>query len=87
MCCRAWRPNGWRRSCPRSKELLAQADKEWLAEGYEVVDSPQLAELVSDYRDAMAIADEKTETADVIKRQIKLALGATVTGEGDKEKG
>jgi predicted phage-related endonuclease len=64
----------YRRSCPRSKDLLADADKEWKAEGYVVDDS--LAELVSDYREALSIADSKQETVDAIKERIKEQMGA-----------
>ncbi|PWT80200.1 MAG: hypothetical protein C5B44_05675 [Acidobacteria bacterium] len=63
----------WRRSCPRSQELLAMADKEFAAEGYVTDDS--LAELVADYQAAHEIAEEKQATVDVIKERIKEALG------------
>jgi hypothetical protein len=52
---------------------LAEADKEWTAEGYVADDS--LAELVSDYREALAIAEEKDATVEAIKERIKEQLG------------
>lgn len=76
----------YRRSCPRSAQLLAEAGDEWTKEGYEVVDTPELVELVSDYRAAEAEADEKAATVEEIKRRIKIALGATVEGDGEEEK-
>src|SRR5581483_8598019 len=63
----------YRRSCPRSGQLLAEADKELTAEGYVADDS--LAELVSDYREALAVADEKSATVEAIKERIKEAMG------------
>lgn len=63
----------YRRSCPRSAELLAQADSEFKAEGYEVDDS--LAELVSDYRDAKEIVAEKEETVAEIRKRLEAAMG------------
>jgi hypothetical protein len=63
----------YRRSCPRSQELMAQADKEFVAEGYVADDS--LAELVSDYKAAREIAEEKQETVDLIKAQLQEAMG------------
>lgn len=63
----------FRRSCPRSKALLAEADKEFTAEGYVADDS--LAELVSDYRSAREIAEEKQETVDSIKALIQQQMG------------
>jgi predicted phage-related endonuclease len=63
----------WRRSCPRSQELLAQADKEFFADGYVVDES--LAELVADYQSARELVDEHQQTADAIKERLQEALG------------
>lgn len=64
----------YRRSCPRSKALMAEADKEFMAEGYVADDS--LAELVSDYKEAREIADQKQATVDTIKERLQQAMGA-----------
>lgn len=63
----------WRRTCPRSKELMAEADKEFAAEGYVADDS--LAELVTDYQAAREIAEQKQATVDEIKAQLQGAMG------------
>lgn len=65
----------WRRSCPRSKQLLAERDKEFTAEGYVEDNSPELVTLLADYKEASEIADQKAETVDNIKAQIKTAVG------------
>lgn len=65
----------YRRSCPRSKELLAERDKEFTAEGYAADNSPELVELLADYKEAAEVADQKAETVDSIKARIKQVLG------------
>lgn len=66
----------YRRSCPRSAELLKEAGEEFSATDYEKDDSSELFELLSDYRVASEIADQKSETVDAIKARIKEYMGA-----------
>jgi hypothetical protein len=65
----------FRRSCPRSKALLAERDKEFTAEGYVADDSSELVELLADYKDAVEVADQKAETVETIKARLKETLG------------
>lgn len=66
----------YRRSCPRSAALLAEAGSEFSETDYQVDDSSELVELLADYRDASEVADQKAATVDVIKLRIKEAMGA-----------
>lgn len=65
----------YRRSCPRSAALLAEAGEEFSDKDYAIDDSAELIELISDYRTASEIADQKAETVDAIKTKIKEAMG------------
>lgn len=65
----------YRRSCPKSAELLAQAGEEFSDKDYQIDDSPELVELLADYRVADEIAEQKNATVEAIKTQIKEALG------------
>jgi len=65
----------YRRSCPKSAELLAQAGAEFSEADYQVDDNPELVELLADYRVASEVADQKNETVDLIKGRIKEVLG------------
>jgi len=65
----------YRRSCPRSAALLAEAGEEFSDAEYVVDDSPELVELLDDYRDAAEIAEQKASTVDEIKKRIKEVMG------------
>jgi predicted phage-related endonuclease len=65
----------YRRSCPRSAALLAEAGDEFSDKDYVVDDSSEMVELLADYRTAAEIADQKAETVDAIKAKIKEAMG------------
>ncbi len=66
----------YRRSCPRSAALLAEAGEEFADKDYIVDDSSEMVELLADYRTAAEVADAKAETVDAIKAKIKEAMGA-----------
>lgn len=65
----------YRRSCPRSAALMAEAGAEFSETDYQVDDSEELVELLFDYRAAAEIAEQKAETVDAIKARIKEVVG------------